>query len=64
MAGSDELIDQLEEQMAYFRVEQEFREILNNESPGPGYQFARAMAEVGLRALTGEDPNAGNDGDV
>lgn len=67
MDGSDHVIDQLEEQMGYFRVEQEFRRIANDETPGPGNDFARGMAKAALLvlagkdpllALTGEDPNA------
>lgn len=58
MAGSDELIDQLEEQMGYFRVEQEFQQIANDETPGLGHDFARGLAKAALRVLTGENPNA------
>jgi len=58
MDGSDELIDNLEEQMGYFRVEQEFRQIANDETPGPGHDFSRGLAKAALRVLTGEDPEA------
>ena len=57
MAGSDELINNLEEQMGYFMVEQEFRQLANDQTPGPGHDFARGMSEAALRVLTGEDPS-------
>lgn len=58
MDGPDNVIDQLEEQMGYFRVEQEFRRALNDPTPGPGHDFSRGIAKAALRALTGEDPEA------
>jgi len=54
MAGSNELINQLEEQMGYFRVAQEFREIAADQTPGPGHDFARGWAKAALK-LMGND---------
>lgn len=54
MNGPDEFIDGLEEQMGYFQAEQEFRQIANDETSGPGHDFARGWASAILE-LTGNN---------